>query len=476
MRALIVLPPATLRGHRVTPTHHPIVAASLAAAAEKAGAEVEVIDAALDGLSPAEVGRRAASTDADVVGIVPYEYRRELPLDTSLATAAEVRRYHRTARIGFLNGTELEQRTAVGRAVEEGVVDFAAVGDCEGSFAALLRQGAETPPPAGVLLRNECGEIEDGGDRVAEDLDQFPFPAWHYFDHQRYVVSPHRYKRLPVLPVMASRACPYHCDFCPQAMFNTKQKHRVRSPDNVAGEILMLHERYGARHVEFYDASFGTKRDIAAATCQNLIDAGRPVLWSCYTRADLLDAQLLPLMAESGCRTILLGVESGAQAVVDATGKGLSLDAVRDGVDMCRRVGIDTIVSFIIGLPGETPETIEQTIRFATALEPTYAQFHVCRTYFDLPRWKKAGRIETAWEIGSESFKGHAYVPEAFSSSRELKAWQRTAYRRFYLRPEYLMRLARDLGNLADLRRVGAGGVMLMRQLLSNRTSLTVGS
>jgi radical SAM superfamily enzyme YgiQ (UPF0313 family) len=171
-----------------------------------------------------------------------------------------------------------------------------------------------------------------------------------------------------------------------------------------------------------------------------------------------------------------LGVESGAQAVVDATGKGLSLDAVRDGVDMCRRVGIDTIVSFIIGLPGETPETIEQTIRFATALEPTYAQFHVCRTYFDLPRWKKAGRIETAWEIGSESFKGHAYVPEAFSSSRELKAWQRTAYRRFYLRPEYLMRLARDLGNLADLRRVGAGGVMLMRQLLSNRTSLTVGS
>jgi radical SAM superfamily enzyme YgiQ (UPF0313 family) len=366
--------------------------------------------------------------------------------------------------------------TAVHRAVADGAADFAAVGDSEASFAELLERGPDAPPPAGIVLRNRHGEVEDGGGREADDLDGFPFPAWHYFDHRRYLVSPHRYKRLPVLPVMASRACPYHCDFCPQAMFNTKQKHRVRSPDNVVAEIVMLHERYGARHVEFYDASFGTKRELAAGTCEKLIDAGRPVLWSCFTRADLLDVRLLPLMAESGCRTILLGVESGAQDVVDATGKGLSLDAVRNGVEMCRRAGIDTIVSFIIGLPGETPATVDQTIRFATELEPTYAQFHVCRTYFDLPRWRAAGRVEADWQIGSEGFKGHAYVPNAFSSSRELKAWQRTAYRRFYVRPKYLMRLARELANLDDLRRIGAGGAMLARQLLTDRAGLTAQS
>jgi len=476
MRVLIVLPPATLRGHRVTPTHHPIVAAYLAAAAEKAGAEVDVVDAALDGLSPAEVARRAASARADVVALVPFEYRRELPLETSLAVAAEVRRLHPAARIGLLNGTELEQVAAVRSAVEDGAVDFAAVGDSEGSFAELLEGQGDGPAPSGVVLRNGRGEVDDGGAREADDLDRFAFPAWHYFDHRRYLVTPHRYKRLPLLPVMASRACPYQCDFCPQAMFNTKQTHRVRSPDSVVAEIVTLHERYGARHVEFYDASFGTKRELAAGTCEKLIDAGRPVHWSCITRADLLDEELLPLMAESGCTTILLGVESGDQAVVDATGKGLRLDTVRHGVEVCRRAGIDTIVSFIIGLPGETPETIERTIRFATELEPTYAQFHTCRTYFDLPRWREAGHVESDWEIGSESFKGHAYVPSAFSSSRELKAWQRKAYRRFYLRPEYLTRLARDLGNLEDLRRIGAGGAMLVRQLLTNRTSLTVGS
>lgn len=474
MKVLIVLPPATLRGHPITPTHHPIVAASLAAAAEKAGAEVGVIDAALDGLSPTEVGRRAAAADADVVGIVPYEYRRELPLETSLAAGAEIRRLHRSARIGLLNGTELEQMAAVRGAVEDGAVDFAAVGDSEGSFADLLTRGPDAPPPPGVLSRNQQGQVEDGGDREADDLDRFPFPAWHYFDHRRYLVSPHRYSRLPVLPVMASRACPYKCDFCPQAMFNTKQKHRVRSPENVVDEILLLHERYGARHIEFYDASFGTKRDLAADTCERLIDAGRPVLWSCFTRTDLLDEKLLPLMAEAGCRTILLGIESGDQALVDASGKGLSLESARQAVESCRRVGIDTIASFIIGLPGETPETIEKTIRFATGLAPTYAQFHICRTYFDLPRWREAGRIEADWEIGSESFKGHAYVPSAFSSSQELKAWQRSAYRRFYLRPAYLVQLARSLGNLEDLRRIGAGGAVLMRQLLTDRTRLTV--
>jgi radical SAM superfamily enzyme YgiQ (UPF0313 family) len=465
-----------MRGHRITPTHQPIVAASLAGAAEKAGASVTVVDAALDGLSPAEVAHRAERAGADVVAIVPFEYRRELPLDTSLATAAEVRQRVAGARIGLLNGTELEHMAAVRRAVEEGAVDFAAIGDSEGSFAELLERGFEGPAPAGVLLRNGGGDVDDGGVRDADDLDEFPFPAWHHFEHRRYAVTPHRYKRLPVLPLMASRACPYHCDFCPQAMFNTKQKHRVRSADSIVSEVVLLHERYGARHVEFYDASFGTKRDVAARMCEKLIEIGRPVLWSCITRADLLDADLLPLMAESGCRSVLMGVESGAQSIVDATGKALDLDAVRWGVEMCRRNGISTILSFIIGLPGETPDTIEQTIRFAIDSKPTYAQFHLCRTYFDLPRWKTAGRVESDWAIGSESFKGHAYVPSAFSSSRELARWQRGAYRRFYLRPEYLLRLARDLANVDDLRRIAAGGAMLARQLFTERARLTVES
>jgi radical SAM superfamily enzyme YgiQ (UPF0313 family) len=475
-KVLIVLPPATLRGHRVTPTHHPIVAAYLAASAEQSGADVQVVDAALDGLSPEEVGRRAVRADADVVGIVPFEYRRELPLDTSLAVAAEVRRQQPRARIGLLNGAELEHVAAVRGAVENGAVDFAATGDSEASFAELLRGGEYEAPPPGVLRRNRSGDVRDGGKREADDLDRLPFPAWHHFEHRRYFVTPHRYERLPVLPVMASRACPYACDFCPQAMFNTTQKHRVRSADGVVAEILELHGRFGARHIEFYDASFGTKRAVAARICEKLVEAGRPVSWSCFTRADLLDRDLLPLMAASGCRTILLGVESGSQALVEATGKGLDLDAVRAGVELCRRAGIDTIVSFIIGLPGETPQTIEQTIRFATELAPTYAQFHLCRTYFDLPRWREAGRVETGWKIGSESFKGHAYVPRAFASSRELQAWQRTAYRRFYLRPSSLLRLARVIGNAEDLARIASGGAMLMRQLFTERTNLTVES
>jgi len=476
MRFLTVLPPATLRGHRVTPTHHPIVAASLTAAAERAGAEVRVIDAALDGLSPAEVANRSAEAAADVVGIVPFEYRRELPLETSLAVADELRRKHSSACIGLLNVTELEHAEMARRAVADGKVDFVAIGDSEGSLATILQSGIGDAPPAGVVLRNERGELKDGGPRDADDLDAFPFPAWHYFDYRRYAVTPHRYKRLPVLPIMASRACPYPCDFCPQAMFNTKQKHRVRSAESVVAEILLLNRRYGARHIEFYDATFGTKRSTVATMCEKLIDAGRPVLWSCVTRADLLDEDLLSLMAASGCRSVLLGVESGVQELVDATGKALDLVEVRRGVEFCRRAGIDTIASFIIGLPGETRETIEQTIEFALALDPTYAQFHLCRTYFDLPRWRRAGNVEADWEIGSESFKGHAYVPNAFSSSRELKAWQRTAYRRFYVRPRYLMQLARELRSLEDLRRIGAGGTMLLRQLFSHRASLTVGT
>jgi radical SAM superfamily enzyme YgiQ (UPF0313 family) len=239
----------------------------------------------------------------------------------------------------------------------------------------------------------------------------------------------------------------------------------VRSGESVVKEILSLVANHGAREIEFYDPTFATRRQETMTLCRLLIEAGTPVQWSCNSRCDLMDEELVQQMAAAGCRRILFGIENGTQAIVDAALKNLSLDSVRTGIALCHKYAVETIASFIIGLPGETPATVESTIRFALELDPTYAQFHVCRAVYDHPRWLEAGRIQDEWEVGAESFNGRLYIPNAFESAKDLKSWQRRAYLRFYARPRYLARRVRELGSLEELRRLAAGGVMLLRQV-----------
>lgn len=473
-RVLLVLPPGTLAGDRFKVTHQPIVAAYLAAAAGRAGAEVTVVDALLDGFTPSQVAHKARDVRADVVAVVPYEYRRELTLETSLAVASELKSVWPHAMTGFLNGVESSSVAALKTAVGRGQVDFVTLGDSEEAFEAVLRSGIQGDPPAGVIFGDGAGGLREGRHREATDLNTLAFPEWSLFRWRDYEISSHRYRTLPLLPVLGSRACPYKCDFCPQALFNTRQKHRVRDPRNITEEVLQLVPKYGIREVEFYDATFGTRPQDARELCALLEAAGRPVAWACNSRCDLLDEKLLRAMKRAGCYRLLFGVESGDQAVLDATGKNQDLAQVRETFAICRRLGIETIASFIIGLPGETPASVERSMNLAIDLEPTYAQFHLARAIIDKQRWRDGGTVIGDWEIGEEGFNGQTYLPKGFGSYADLQALHRRAYLRFYGRPRYVVRRLRDLASWRDARRLASGGLLLLRQLTSATKSLAV--
>jgi anaerobic magnesium-protoporphyrin IX monomethyl ester cyclase len=452
---LFLLPPATMEGKRVAPSHHPIMCATLAASARRNGASVAVLDAALAGLDPSSCADWVSAWEPEWVGIVPCEYRRELPLDTSLEFVRALRQRGFSGEAGLLNSARgsLPPR----QAVERGDVDFSAFGDSEPAVEAFAL-GREEPSP-GVLWRRGGYLSEDPSDPEV-DWHGLPVPSWDLFRFGSYRPSAHRYRKRPTFPVFASRSCPYGCDFCPQSLFNPSQKHAVRPPKKVFEEIMELVERYGARDIEFYDPTFGIRREETLALCGMLRAAGNPVTWSCYTRCDLVDGPLLSAMASAGCHTILFGVESGDGEVLGRTRKELLHDDVHSAFSLCRESGIRTIASFIIGLPGETPGSLHRTLQFARQLDPSFAQFHLARAFFDHEEWSSMGRTEEGWDVTAASVNGRAYTPDGFTQAG-LQRWLLRAYLSFYARPSKLLQIAKGLDGQEDLRRTLSG----MRQV-----------
>ena len=157
--------------------------------------------------------------------------------------------------------------------------------------------------------------------------------------------------------------------------------------------------------------------------------------WCCQTRADNLDEELLSLMKKAGCGLIHLGVESGSEEVLAASGKATTKEAIYKGVRMIEAAGIETLAFFMFGLPGESESQREETIKFAIELEPTYASFHFATPYPGSRLFEDAKGAATA----NLSFE----PAPAEGNVEELKKWVRRAMRRFYLRPSYV---ARHLG------------------------------
>lgn len=458
-KMLFVLPPVDEEGTSVRPSHHPIMTATMAAQAVREGAYVGVIDAALLGLSLSKTVEVISSWGADWVGFVPFEYRREMPIEHTLTVVAALKESGCEAKMGVLNASwgAMPPR----RAVEKRLLDFVAFGDSEPAVQAFARN--PKAPPDGVLW-NVHGYIEEGTRKPTVAWDELPVPAWFLFDYNRYAPSAHRYRYRPSLPVFASRSCPYGCDFCPQSLFNPSQKHSTRSVASVFAEVQVLVTHYGAKDIEFYDPTFGVRREETLALCSLL--EGLSIVWSCYTRCDIVDAELVEAMARAGCHTILFGVESVDEEVRGRTNKELSRASIEKAFSLCAAHKIQTIASFIIGLPKETPATLRRTIAFACSLNPTYAQFHLARAFFAHEDWSIHGRVLGDWNVTNASVNGQAYIPHGFSE-QSLQRWLLRSYALFYARPSKLLELSRVIRSPQDLRRYGRGVIQIAGHLLS---------
>ncbi len=456
----------------VAPRHNPqypqppIGLAIVASLLEKAGHQVRVVDADAEPPEHALV----AAADADWVGLSAVTPT----IRSALTLARQLKEAHPklTLVLGGPHATLLPQQT-LEKAPD---IDILVRGEGEETaveLARALEQRTTLEGIKGVSFRQE-GRIVHNPDRpFLAGLDSLPLLPYDKLPLRRYRPHPPYGRALPFAALLTTRGCPYNCTFCSKPVFG--RRFRVQSAERVLEDIAELKSRYGVREIAFYDDTFTVDRKRSIALAEGMVQRGLKLHWTCGTRVNLVDRELLRLLKKTGCYAISYGVESGDQGILDNLKKGTTLEQGAEAIAMTREAGIYTIGYFMIGSPGETPETIAKTLRFAKALKVDFAQFAITMPFpgtelHDM--YIKDKGSEPPWEgyMYATAARHLAPVFETDLLSRnDLQAWVSRAYREFYLRPSYVWQSLRRCMSWGDLKVNARGLFMFMDTVLPQR-------
>ena len=265
------------------------------------------------------------------------------------------------------------------------------------------------------------------------NLDDLPLPR-----HDLLPLDDYRAPLVggPYAFVVTSRGCPGGCRFCIKHV-SYGRSVRVRSPENVLRELQAL-ASCGVRTIHMYADLFTLDRAHVMGICQGIVERGLDLRWTCNSRVDFVDEELLHTMAEAGCWMIAWGIESGDQRMLRRMRKGTSLQEIRAALDWSRDAGIMNWGYFIIGLPGETEETIRRTIDLAKELPLDLALFHIAAPHPGTPFFFEVVengwfRPDTRWEQVDMDRSTVLDYPNL--SAEDLERWAGRALREWALRP-----------------------------------------
>ena len=292
----------------------------------------------------------------------------------------------------------------------------------------------------GQLHRNPDGQ-------VIADLDSLPWPAYHLFKMDRYTNLQPATDAIPgarSFSIMTSRGCPYRCTFCSQSIMPIKW--RARSPENVIEEWRHLVKDLGALEIGVLDDSANIRKNrlhqLADALIDNQINHV-PWIFVNGIRANLADLDLLVKLKKAGLKRTAFGVETGDEQMIVKIDKHIDHDTIRQAFKNAKAAGIETIGFFIIGLPGDTRETMQKTIDFAIELDPMIANFSMMTPYpgtIVYEQVKQSGRfLVQDWE-DYVFFDQKARYEMGDLTAELMEEMYRKAYRQFYWRPKYVMR------------------------------------
>jgi hopanoid biosynthesis associated radical SAM protein HpnJ len=334
---------------------------------------------------------------------------------------------------------------------------------CGAEFDFTIQEIAEGRPfaeVAGLSYRDASGDLRRTAERAPlEDMDRLPWVVDVYkrdLDIGRYFIG---YLQHPYVSLYTGRGCRSRCTFCLWPQTVGGQRYRTRSVDNVVAEIAHATRLFPeVREYFFDDDTFTDDLPRAEAIARGLGRLG--VTWSCNAKADVPYASL-KVFRDNGLRLLLVGYESGSQAILNNIRKGIRLDRAREFTRNARALGITIHGTFILGLPGETRETIAATIRFAQEIDPHTLQVSLAAPYPGTELYREAharGWLEERALVDGRgaqaSVLGYPHLPR-----EEIFAALETFYRRFYFRPRKIVALGaemlRDRGVMR--RRLGEG-------------------
>lgn len=424
----------------------PFGIAVLAGVAKKCGCEFEYIDSPIFDYTHADVVKRIEESKPDIIGISAQLATRE-----SARVLIQMIREKISSPI-FLGGV-LATTFPESILQENPGLDYAVIGEAEQTLQELLlklKGKQDIKSVRGLCYRDGDKMVRTPPRPVLMNMDLLPPPDFSVFDLKRYNPLPMQYKRKPIIAYLSSRGCSYgQCTFCFESG-SAAQKYRRHSVKRVIEDIQQAVE-VGVREIAFWDDIFLVDEPWVLEFCELIHQNKIKVAWQCYGYAGSMTKKMVEESAKAGCWNVYIGFESATQAVLERVKKGVTVDQLAQSIRWVREAGMDVRGSFILSLPGETPKTAMESVRFAIENDITYMLFH---PYFPEYGTQLYTELVREGKIIDE-YKGRTtaqYVPEGYKDAAEVEEVIRQAYRKFYFRPAYIWKHIRKIRSMEDIK------------------------
>ncbi len=437
----------------------PIVLAYVAAILEKAGHHVMIVEANALKLTKEQALALMKGFAPDLIGFRAdtYWFHRVVEWASYFKECLDVR-----IVVGGINITLYPKESLSRRCFDYGISGEA--NESLPRLVACLEGGLSVATVEGLVYRSGDEVVVNPPSRSLVSFDAYPFPARHLLPNHLYSSFISQRKNYTI--VLTSTGCPFECSFCAI----NRQAFRHRSVQNVADEVERCYKDFNVREVDFFSSSFFSSRPFVLEFCREIVRRGIKVEWSCRSRVDQVDEEVLGAAFLAGCRKIYYGIESVSSEVLSSIAKGVDIGQVRKAVKLTREAGISTLGFFMVGNPGDTRESIMATIDFAKELELDYVQ--VCRTIakpntgLNDVMIARSGKDHWRSYILQGGEKVDFPSPWTPLSREDLDGYVQKFYMEFYFRPSYILKRVVRCRSFEEFWRYGKVG---LKWILANR-------
>lgn len=431
MKVLLINPPDTASKYKFIGLVAPMLGiAYIAAVLEKNGISVKIIDGSAVDMSWEDLENEIHGYSPDLIGITA--------LTPTINQALKTAQIAKNICDAFVVLGGYHPTFTYNELLKNNFLDAIIIGEGEYTMLELakaIEDGTDLREVKGIATK----EFITPPRPIIENLDELPFPARHLLPMDKYKILN---MKLTTGTMISGRGCPHKCSFCSSAAMHG-HKLRMRSAGNIVDEMEHLIDVHDAEMIAFMDDTFTMNRKRVEEVCAEIKNRDLDFYWGATARVDNLSENLLKKMKDSGCITLFLGVESADQQHLDNLNKNVTIDRIRKTFELTHQLGVRTIASAVLGMPGDTRQSIEKTIKFVKSLNPSYAVFSLATPYPGTDFYNKAFSQNLIKVNDWSKYTLLSPVLETVDCSlEEIKGLQKKAFREFYLRPSYIIRQA----------------------------------
>jgi anaerobic magnesium-protoporphyrin IX monomethyl ester cyclase len=320
------------------------------------------------------------------------------------------------------------------------VIDFAVVGEGEQTLAELIESDGKEPDAiSGVVYRDPAGGVVFTGYRTnGIDLDTLPFPAYEKLQGypNSYKLPIFNYPKAPNSSCISSRGCPYACSYCDRSVF--RRTFRYNSAEYLYEHLRYLKQRFGIKHINFYDDQFTFNRKRVENFSRMMIDSPLGMTFNCALRAEHIDADLIKQLKAAGCWMISLGIESGDEMLLAQHRQNINLKMLAEKIQLIKQAGLRTKGLLMMGLPGETEASIKKSRDYVFSLPLDDFNLSKFTPFPGSPLYERIHELGTFDEDWEKMDCMHfLFIPTGMTKER-LDEFFKEFYKTRFLRPEVL--------------------------------------